>query len=140
METLNKEDVSDQLVASLARESSALSQQEDQAITRYADSKINDQPVRSFLAAHTTPGPTDLTLQPSDAGIQLFGRLKEKIQKIFCETVNGLDVGKPEDIIKGVLLALIPAFTGGLPAVLLPIVIGLVALLLKKGFAAVCPV
>jgi hypothetical protein len=74
----------------------------------------------------------------------LFGRwkrLKEKIRKIFCQVTGGLGDGDIswKDIISGVLLALIPAFASGIPALVLPIVIALVASLMKFGYSKVCP-
>jgi hypothetical protein len=45
-----------------------------------------------------------------------------------------------KDIIKNVLLALIPIFASGFPAAVLPIVIGLVAYLIKYGIEKTCPV
>lgn len=71
-----------------------------------------------------------------------FRRIKKKVHKAFCvvagELINDgkLDV---KAIIKAVLIALIPAFAGGFPAAVLPIVIGLVAYLLKYGYAKTCP-
>ena len=71
-----------------------------------------------------------------------FRRFKKKVQKIFCAVVGELIDGGELDvkgIIKAVLLALIPAFASGLPAAVLPIVIGLVAYLLKYGYTKTCP-
>lgn len=71
-----------------------------------------------------------------------FRSIKKKVQKAFCAVVGKLiDEGQlnVKDIIKAVLIALIPAFAGGLPAAVLPIVIGLVAYLLKYGYAKTCP-
>jgi hypothetical protein len=63
--------------------------------------------------------------------------------KSYFETADYDD----EDDIEGELYvnenmgntALIPAFAGGLPVVILPILIGFIAILLKYGYAKVCP-
>ena len=67
-------------------------------------------------------------------------RLKEKIRKVFCQVVGSIERDFDwKEIIKLVLLALIPAFASGVPAVVLPIVVALVASLMKYGYARVCP-
>lgn len=69
-----------------------------------------------------------------------FKKLKRKIRKIFCEVtkdINGMDW---KTLIGAVLVALIPVFASGIPALLLPLIVGIVAQLMKKGYNAVCPV
>ena len=68
-----------------------------------------------------------------------FRKLKTKVKQIFCNVVHGIGELDTKDILKAVLLALIPAFAGGLLAAIVPIVIGLVAYLLKYGIEKTCP-
>jgi len=74
--------------------------------------------------------------------IGFFKKLKTKIKRLFCQIVDGLNWEEmnAKDILKSVLIGLIPFFAGGVGLALTPIVIGLVALLLKKGKEIVCPI
>jgi hypothetical protein len=69
-----------------------------------------------------------------------FRRLKSKVKKVFCQVVHGMEDLNVKDIIKNVLLALIPIFAAGFPAAVLPIVIGLIAYLIKYGIEKTCPI
>lgn len=69
-----------------------------------------------------------------------FRRLLDKVRGVFCETVNGVEGVDMKDVIKAVLLALIPLFASGIPAALLPLIIGFVAYLMKYGVEKVCPI
>ena len=51
--------------------------------------------------------------------------------------MEGVDI---KDVVKTVLVALIPVFATGVPAALLPLIIGFVAYLMKYGVEKVCPV
>lgn len=68
-----------------------------------------------------------------------FSGLKEKIRRTLCyilgESIEGLDI---KELIKRLLIALIPAFGAGVPFIVMPIVIGLVAMLIKYGLNYVC--
>jgi hypothetical protein len=72
--------------------------------------------------------------------IPRFRRLKKKVRKVFCKVARSIEGLDTKAIIKAVLIALIPMFASGLPAALLPILIGLVALLIKNGINNVCPI
>jgi hypothetical protein len=157
MEFRNQTDVTANWVSYVAQEARSLSALDDTQINSYADRQINNPEVQAYLksqqgdaellkagkaqSGHLALGADaeGLSLHWPDWLKNLFGGLKAKIKKIFCATVKGIQAGKLEDIIKAVLLALIPAFASGLPAVVLPIVISLTALLLKNGYAKVCP-
>ena len=70
-----------------------------------------------------------------------FRKLKRKIRRVFCSIVHELEGLSWKDILKKLLVALIPAFAGGgVPGAILPLVVAFVALAIKKGFSAVCPV
>lgn len=69
-------------------------------------------------------------------------RFKEKIRRIFCTVVGsigGEDGFDWKTIISAVLVALIPAFASGVPAIALPVVVALVASLMKYGYDSICP-
>jgi hypothetical protein len=69
-----------------------------------------------------------------------FRRLKKKVKVIFCQVARAIEDADIKTIIKAVLIALVPMFTGGLPAALLPVLVWLVALLIKNGIGNVCPI
>lgn len=75
----------------------------------------------------------------------LFGGLRRKVKRIFCNVVNAWGKDKDLDlkkIIKEVLIALVPVLgaSAGLMPVALPIVVSLAAMFIKYGAEKVCPV
>jgi len=72
--------------------------------------------------------------------IPKFKRVKSKVRKIFCRVVRDIEGVEVKDIIKSTITAIIASTGFGIPAVLIPIIIGLIALLLKYGVDAVCPI
>lgn len=79
-----------------------------------------------------------LKILDSIPNLSRFKNLKSRIREVFCQVIRGLKGLKWKEIIKGVLVALIPAFSDGIPTVVLPIVIGLIAIFFKMGYGAVC--
>jgi hypothetical protein len=67
--------------------------------------------------------------------------IKAKTRKIFCEVVRGIDVKdfNLKEVIKTVLLALSASFFGGIPAVILSLLIAIIVRLLKMGLDKACP-
>lgn len=75
-------------------------------------------------------------------GFGWYKKLKRKIRKAFCSIVSTLEGLDAKDIIKSLLIALVPVFaaSGGIPAIVLPIVVAIVAGYLKYGVNSICPV
>ncbi|MGY6520143.1 MAG: hypothetical protein ACXIUD_00320 [Mongoliitalea sp.] len=69
-----------------------------------------------------------------------FKKLKNKIRKIICKAIKEIKDLDAKEIIGAILLALIPAFGSGIPALLFPFIIGFIALILKYGVDYVCPI
>lgn len=136
----------------IENEARGLSQLDDFGIQNYIDRELLNPEVKAYLHDEFSESDGDdsaaglyLSFTESSAAAQagLFGgwrKLKQKIRKIFCDVVGSFsgDIDW-KDIIKAVLVALIPAFAGGIPALTLPIIIGLVASLMKYGYNQVCP-
>lgn len=142
----------------LANEALAISRLDDFEIDNYADREILNPDMHSFLNEWTDSGinllsaefsPLSLSFAASRAkATALFGekfkRLKGKIREVICKILSDL-AGDGDlnwkDIIKLVLIALIPALGGGpLSVIVLPILISLIAKIIKRGLEAVCPV
>jgi hypothetical protein len=150
--------VPDDWAAYVENEAQAISRLDDFEIDNYADRQLYNPDMQAFLADMSEKeGVTTAADEPvlilsfaesRSQAVALFGakfrRLKRKIREILCKVVNDL-AGDGDlnwkDIIKLVLVALIPALGGGpLSLIVLPIVISLVAKLIKRGLEAVCPV
>jgi hypothetical protein len=71
---------------------------------------------------------------------RIFKKLIEKVRKVFCGIVRSLEDIDEKEIVKAVLIGLIPAFGAGVPALLVPIIIGIIIYFLKKGINEVCPI
>jgi hypothetical protein len=151
-------EIPDVWTAYIENEASAISRLDDFEIDNYADRQIYNPDMQAFLAElPDTQGMLSvaddyaLTLSFSESrsqAVALFGlkfsRLKRKIREILCKIIADL-AGDGDlnwkDIIKAVLVALIPVLGGGpLSLIVLPILISLVAKLIKRGMDAVCPV
>jgi len=151
------ENIPDEWAAYIENEAMSLSKNEDFDIDNYADREILNPNFQSYLNEINLPGEPNtlvaetLSLSFTEArfdAASIFGgklrRLKNKIREILCRILGDL-AGDGDldwkDIIKAVLVALIPALGGGpLSLVVLPILISLVAKLIKRGMDAVCPV
>jgi hypothetical protein len=149
-------------------EAQALSQSDEFAIDNYSDRELLNPEVQDFLEnefpfddqedSAFTKAVNFHSVSLSEFALSfdqnkaiagkafLFGRwrrLKEAIRKVFCEVTLPI-IGNPDfgwkDIIKAVLIGLIPVFASGLPALVLPIIIAFIASLMKYGYGKVCPV
>lgn len=141
----------------IENEARALSQSDEFTINSYADRELLNPEVQAYLQhefspeAHALESASGFALSFDQnkalAGkASLFGfwrSLKEKVRKVFCFVVGGVidEEGDLDwkEIIKLVLVALLPVFAGGIPAIILPIIIALIASLMKYGYASVCP-
>lgn len=154
----NEGQVTDQWLEYLEQEATSLAETSNTEleIENFMDRQALNPQMEAFLSDDDSIA--DLLVGVSDEGLEpitlnavtmnnfsakpsflRFRKLKRKIRKIFCSITGELDGIDWKDIIKQVLVALLPAFAGGIPAITLPIVIGLVAILMKKGYTAVCP-
>jgi hypothetical protein len=154
----------------IEQEAKSLSQSDEFTIENYADRELLNPDVQSYLMATYTGeedtaddlvyskgmnlaslGQTAFALSFEQNGAlagqtKLFGwwkRTKESVRRVFCEvTAEIIGEGKIDwkDIIKAVRVALIPVFAGGIPAIILPIIIALIAAMMKLGYGKVCPV
>jgi len=155
----NETEITDDWTTYIENEANALSKQDDFEIDNYADREVLNPDVQAFLEEMPgediiipgIPGFASLSLsfkESNMAAISLFGgkikRLKGTIRKFLCQVLNDL-AGDGDlnwkDIIKAVLVLLIPALGGGVwAAIVLPILISLIAKIIKRGLEAVCPV
>lgn len=161
------EGVTNDWLTYIENEARALSQSDEFTINSYADRELLNPEVQAYLQhefslgdqgqedgfakAHALESASGFALSFDQnkalAGkASLFGfwrRLKEKVRKVFCFVVGGVidEEGDLDwkEIIKLVLVALLPVFAGGIPAIILPIIIALIASLMKYGYASVCP-
>lgn len=145
--------ISDDWLTYLENEAAALSQWDEFSIKNYVDRELLNPEVQEFLentfAESTEENSAEglaLSFQESillSGKAFLFGKwksLKKKVQKIFCSIVGAIEKEvKWKDILKSLLVALLPVFSGGIPAIVLPIVVALIAALMKFGYGHVCP-
>jgi hypothetical protein len=152
----NEADISNDWLFYIQNEAKSLAQRDDFAIQNYLDREIFNPEVQSYLASDNAATMFNAINETETLHLNLtegmkanflpdwlrprFRKLKTKVKQIFCNVVHGIGELDTKDIIKAVLLALIPAFASGLPAAILPILIGLVAYLLKYGIERTCPV
>ncbi|MFN4000214.1 hypothetical protein [Algoriphagus sp.] len=149
-------DVNNNWLFYIENEAKSLAQRDDFAIINYFDREIFNPEMEEYLSSNDLPHGLDefedgevLSLNLIE-GMKLnlipewlktrFRKLKAMLKKIFCQVVHGIGEFDTKAIISAVLIAIIPAFATGLPAAVLPIVIGLVAYLLKFGIEKTCPV
>ena len=156
-------DVTDKWINYISSEANSIAQLDEFGINNYVDRQVSQPQLVDYLSKEniesklfsgleiTNINPLALSFaQEMNVSVHLpdwlrprFAKLKTKIKKILCDvTAAFIKEGKTDwkAIIGAILLALIPAFAGGVPAIILPIVIGLVAQLMKYGYNQVCPV
>lgn len=147
-------DVTSEWIDYIKAESISLSQLDEFALERYIDTEVLNPELVQFLdtwedEATTSSYQTTSTLSlgftaemsaREQSQEKKFKRLKNEIHKIVCDVLTSITDPdtKLEDIIKIILLACISAFATGLPALLLPFIIVLVAKILRKGIARLC--
>lgn len=152
-------DITDDLVFYIGNKANILSQSDDFVIENFIDSEIFNPTILEFLETDQFLSFVG-DLKGFESGllsklsinfnqeIQLkylgrekeisFKKLKAKIRKLFCELIDQIENVSLSDIIKGILLAILPLFATGLPAIFVPLIIGFIALLLKRGYSRVC--
>jgi hypothetical protein len=163
----NETEISDQWVNYIASEVEKVADFKDLEIENYADQEIMNPEMQEYLEGFTDNEKLSieelegrgefLNLSSSQATMfnaasvaGIFGlrfrKLKRTIRKVFCEVIAPMIDNDGQinikDIIKAVLVGLIPvlAGTGGVAAVLLPVIVAIVAKFVKRGVDAVCPV
>ncbi len=158
METLfNSEDqITEEWINYLALEAAALAENSDEYIDRYMNRELENPLFIDFLDHEESEkilinfkeeeienlnfslAETLLINHRFRVRLPKFRKLKRAIKKVFCDVVKVQVDGGIKDIIKAVLLGLIPVLGGGIAPVLLPFVVGYIAKLLKNGADAVC--
>lgn len=156
----SNQELNDINLESILNSAITLSQESEFDIENFAD-KVYDKPetiaflentkVAHFIESEQVGGSLTLkgvqhkafvTSVHWDLGIR-FKKLKRKIKKLFCQIVDLLRASDSIDwkeVIKKVLAAIITALGLSLSPAVTIIVVSLVALVLKKGIAFVCPV
>lgn len=141
----------------IQNEAKSLSQRERFTIENYLDRELFNPEMKSFLSMENVITALNNVQVNNNLNLNFFedlnsknlqdwvrprfGRMKEKVRQVFCSVVSGMGDLDANDIIKAVLIALIPAFgLAGFAAALLPIVIGIVAYFIKYGIEKTCPV
>jgi len=152
----NEVDITPEWLFYIENESISLSQRDEFAIQNYMDREVFNPEMRGFLSKPDVLTVLDEELEMELMSLNLkedlmklslpdwirprYRKLKRKIKRVFCEVVTALEDLDTKAIIKAVILALIPLFATGLPAAVLPILIGLMAYLWKYGISKACPV
>ncbi|MCW4470524.1 hypothetical protein OGH69_16250 [Flavobacterium sp. MFBS3-15] len=162
--------ISEEWLTYITNEAYALSRLSDFEIENYADREVLNPEVgqyldqldidteeqefvfKSFTALSSAGAFNTFSLSFSEQretaqfGIRLFkfSRIKEKIRRILCQILSELEEDGTinwKEIIKAVLLALAGGFFGGaLGAILLPVLISLIAKIIRMGLDSVCPI
>jgi hypothetical protein len=155
----NEMEITDKLLFYIESEAKSLSERDGTAIYNYIDREIFSPFMEEYLQTENAVLDLNDELEEMNS-LQLnyiqsikeksilpewlrfrFRRLKRKVKRVFCLVVRGIEGDLDwKNIIKMVLLALIPAFASGIPAIVLPIIIGLLAYLIKYGLDKTCPV
>lgn len=153
----NPSDVNNEWLFYIENEAKSLAQRDDFAIQNFIDREIYNPEVMAFLESTEFSEITsnfedgdfddlklnlieDLKSRTIKEGTKRgFKKLKRKIKRVFCDVVRTIEDVDSKGIIRAMLLALFPFFAGGIPVLLLPIIIGIIAYLIKRGFEAVCP-
>ena len=152
-----EDDITDEWLTYIENEARSLAQREDFNIDNYLDREIFNPTVKTFLTDNSeieniidlkSDSPLSLNLEEQiklssiNLPIRLnFRKLRRKVKKVVCDVLTNIDdlSGKSmKEIIQMVLTALIPVTIGGIPAILLPFIIGLIAKIMKRGINAVC--
>lgn len=149
-------DVNNEWLFYIENEAKSLAQRDDFAIQNYLDREIFNPEIQSYLSQENIAVLFNAITETEKLHLNLsegmksnlfpnwlspsFRKLKTKVKQVFCNVVHGIGELDTKDIIKAVILALIPVFAGGFPAAILPILIGLIAYLIKYGIEKTCPV
>lgn len=151
--------VSEKAIQEIRVKASLLKELDENALDQLADMEVFNADIQNFLQ-NVELGDDYLSL--SEEGIMSFSvseekdfevmgifgrrlrRLKEELRRIICDVINGFGSnGLPswDEIIRAVLIAVAASFFAGpMGTLLLPIIITIVARILKLGVAAICPI
>lgn len=151
----SKEDINNEWLFYIENEAKSLAQRDEYAIHNYLDREIFNPDMKNYLISDDAATLLNEVNETETLSLNLregmkanflpdllrprFRKLKTKVKKIFCEVVTEIGELDTKGIIRTVLVALIPAFATGIPAVVLPILIGLIAYLIKFGVEKACP-
>ncbi|QIX61649.1 hypothetical protein HER32_10850 [Hymenobacter sp. BT18] len=152
------QEVSDELAFYIQNEALSLAQRDTFSIENFIDREAFNPDVQAYLNSPEAAqlfgdgmdnSPLSLTFAQEKAFLApnwpnwlrfRFKKFKKLIKRVFCEVVTSIEDAEIKDVIKAVLVGLIPAFgAGGLPGIAIGILIGFVALLIKAGIQAACP-
>lgn len=150
-------DITDEWVAYIEKEVTALSELSTPQINHFADRVIyNPDMIEMLETVDFSSEPNVLSRELSlgfESASLLEGKkfdlkarfkgLKEKIRKIFCQVMSKIeDRGdiKLDDLIKLVLTAIISALAITINPTLLTLVIAIIASFVKLGYEKVCPI
>jgi hypothetical protein len=152
------EDFNDNWQFYLENEIKSLANRDDFSIENYGDSEIFNPELTEFINQHQSIV-NQVDLQPNEyfalglrekrqlrrvaSHIQTnFKRFKAWLKRLICDLLGSIEWENSStmEIIRLIIIGLIPFFaaTGGLPAAVLPIVISIVAEILKRGIDLVC--
>jgi hypothetical protein len=142
----------------LENEIKDLANRDDFSIDHYADSEIFNPELANFINQHQSIVNL-VDLQPNESfalGLRekrqlsrvtsdvqtKFRKFKAWLKRLICDLLGSINWENSStiEIIGLIVVGLIPFFagSGGLPALLLPIVVSIVAKVLKHGIDAVC--
>ncbi|MEQ9265137.1 MAG: hypothetical protein RLN81_07955 [Balneolaceae bacterium] len=159
----SEEDITDDWIFYIENEAKSLAEREKFNIENYIDRNLFNPDIQHLISSKNfdktlekSDLETDFMFQETNFAFKLseqsiqkdlseslklnFQKLRSKVKKIFCNVVRGMENLDGKEIIKAVLIALIPAFASGIPALVLPILIGLIAYLFKYGIDKTCPI
>lgn len=150
-----QKDITDNHLFYIENEAKSLISLSEFDIQNYMDREINNPELIEFieddnialtLDSEPDPDEDELVLTTLEKNFIVnairrirFKKLKNRIRKIICKAIRDIKDLDPKEIIGAILIALIPAFGAGIPAILLPFIVGFVALILKYGVDYVCP-
>lgn len=149
MKFLKESDLTDEWIEYIKNKSIDLSQNDDQAIEKFADLEFYNPEMRNFLDSWGGNKPLKLasySLSSIDVADDImigrkrkFKELKDEILKVICDALKEITntENKLEEIIKLAVVACLGSL-GGLPGVILSLIIVVIAKLIRKGIAKLC--
>lgn len=161
-ELKSEKDITDELLDYLSAEVEALAQLEDSQIEGYMDREVlnpemdylfKSDELAKFLADDAGGSENEnLTLagiyelkatRKFAARIGFWKNLKRKIRRIFCSVIDAIENIEEitlKKIIELVLAAVLASIGLIVKAAILPVIIGIIAYFIKKGYGNVCSV
>ncbi len=147
-------DISEDWVDFIEAQALTLSEKDDFNIENYVDSEIQSPLVASFLDRNDLDDSFDeeenevftLNLKAKEAFRSIprkrrrrFANLKRKVREMFCRLAPIIPELDLKEIIRKILIGLLPVFATGIPFIIIPVIIGIVASFIAKGVSVVCP-